>query len=381
MNFRAKHWRHVYALALVTLTGFALFLSSWRRVVGPFFAAVQWTHIVGGILYGIAIIGWSRFFYPWLPQKTTQRSPAYTRWGYFILIMLVISGAGLLVGPSPTRAIATVLHGLAAAALVIWAVWHLVTRLPLWKKPSGEWHLSRRRALRWMAAAVVTVPVVGGMPTLLTMVSGRLAGRGRASGALPGFVPYTVINGFPDIPRQHWRLWVHGLSRPHTFTWEQYAALPRRAVRMDFHCVTGWVVPHVEFSGIDLLDFLTSLGWDYQTHPWVTFYSGDGVYTDTLNVEQIRQYRPLLVDTIDHQPLPRAQGAPVRLLVPNMYGYKSVKWLVGMAVSDHVIPGFWEQRGYPQNAYLGSYGLSFGQQQPQQQQQQVKTHKKRGHLK
>lgn len=356
MKFRQKHWRHVMMLGLLVLTGFALFLSSWRRAVGPAFAAVEWVHIVGGIFYGIAIIGWSRTFFPWAPKGPGQKlGPGYAKWGYFILVMVLLSGLGLLTGPSPTRAVATVLHGLSSLALVIWAVWHLLTRLPLWKKPSGEWHLSRRRALRWVAAAAVAVPVVMGVPTLAKMLSGRVFAKGSTNDALPGFVPYTVVNGFPNIPREHWRLRVHGIGDTKIFTWAEYVKLPKKIITINFQCVTGWVVPHVEFQGVDLMAFLISLGWDPEVHRWVTFYSGDGVYTDTLNVEQIRQYHPLLVDVIDHRPLPIAQGFPVRLLVPNMYGYKSVKWLVGIRVAKTAEIGFWEERGYPQNAYLGSY--------------------------
>ncbi len=342
-------------LGLLVLTGLALFLSSWRRAVGPFFAVVQWTHVVGGLLYGIAILGWSGALYPWAPSATRRFGPGYARWGYFILVMLVVSGLGLLVGPSPTRALATVLHALFSLALIVWAVWHLVTRLPIWKKPSGELHLSRRRALRWMAAAVVMAPVLGGVPTLAKMLSGRVLSKGRTSGALPGFVPYTVVNGFPDISTSDWRLAVHGALAAKTLTYADLQTLEHREVTINFRCVTGWVVPHVRFGGVDLLSFLESLGWNPDRDPWVTFYSGDGVYTDTLSAAQIRQYRPILADTINSQPLPVAQGHPVRLLVPHMYGYKSVKWLVGIRVGKSAKLGFWEVRGYPQDAYFGSY--------------------------
>lgn len=356
MNFRKKHWRHAMVLGLLVLTGFALFLSSWRRAIGPGFAIVQWVHIVGGILYGVAIVGWSRTFYPWAPSGADRpRGPGYARWGYFFLVMVLLSGLGLLTGPSPTRALATILHGLSSLALIIWVAWHLVSRLPLWKKPSGEWQVSRRRAVRWVAGAAVMVPIVMGVPTLAKMLSGRVLAKGSNRGALPGFVPYTVVNGFPDIPKERWRLRLHGLVDTKTWTWEGYTTLPQKAYTLNFRCVTGWVVPHVEFSGVDLEQFLLSQGWNPQHDPWVTFYSGDGVYTDTLNAKQIHQYRPLLADHIDHRPLPRAQGFPVRLLVPNMYGYKSVKWLVGIKVGKTPETGFWEERGYPQNAYFGSY--------------------------
>lgn len=355
MNFRRTHWRHAMYLGLLVLTGLALFLSTWRRAVGPFFSVVQWTHVAGGILYGIALVGWSRAFYPWEPGKAHHFGPGYARWGYFILVMVLVSGLGLLVGPASTRALATILHGLSSLALIIWALWHLITRLPIWKKPSGEWHISRRRALRWMVAAAVAVPVVSGVPTLTKMLTGRLLQKGRTSGALPGFVPYTVVNGFPDISEARWSLKVHGALPAKTVSFAEFQALPHREVTIDFRCVTGWVVPHVRFAGVDLLSFLESLGWDSQRDPWVTFYSGDGVYTDSLNVRQIKEYRPIMADSINNRALPVAQGHPVRLLVPNMYGYKSVKWLVAIRVGKTSPLGFWEVRGYPQNAYFGSY--------------------------
>ena len=72
-------------LGLLVLTGFALFLSSWRQAIGPFFLAVQWVHTVGGILYGVAIVGWSRAFFPWLPRDGRQFAPGYAGTGQSLL--------------------------------------------------------------------------------------------------------------------------------------------------------------------------------------------------------------------------------------------------------------------------------------------------------
>jgi DMSO/TMAO reductase YedYZ molybdopterin-dependent catalytic subunit len=61
---------------------------------------------------------------------------------------------------------------------------------------------------------------------------------------------------------------------------------------------------------------------------------------------------------MDGQPLPRPHGAPVRLVVPRMYGYKSVKWVTRIEVRNDLQPGYWEQRGYDADAWIGdSNGL------------------------
>jgi DMSO/TMAO reductase YedYZ molybdopterin-dependent catalytic subunit len=45
--------------------------------------------------------------------------------------------------------------------------------------------------------------------------------------------------------------------------------------------------------------------------------------------------------------------------MPQMYGYKSVKWVTGIEVRTDVIPGYWEQHGYDADAWVGgSNGLS-----------------------
>ena len=131
--------------------------------------------------------------------------------------------------------------------------------------------------------------------------------------------------------------------------------MPSQVRRIDFTCVTGWAVDGVRFRGVDLQEMLLAFGWQPARQTWVTFRSGDRVYWDGLDARQIARFRPLVAWEIDGRPLPRAQGAPVRLVVPGMYGYKSVKWLTGIALGQEAVMGYWEERGYPEDAYIGSY--------------------------
>jgi DMSO/TMAO reductase YedYZ molybdopterin-dependent catalytic subunit len=48
-----------------------------------------------------------------------------------------------------------------------------------------------------------------------------------------------------------------------------------------------------------------------------------------------------------------AHGGPVRLYIAPMYGYKSIKWLDRIEVTDEVVPGYWEDRGYDVDAWIG----------------------------
>ena len=61
----------------------------------------------------------------------------------------------------------------------------------------------------------------------------------------------------------------------------------------------------------------------------------------------------MLGHSMDGQPLSRAHGAPMRLVIPEMYGYKNVKWLTRIDLVQTLNPGFWEQRGYDVDAWVG----------------------------
>jgi len=60
----------------------------------------------------------------------------------------------------------------------------------------------------------------------------------------------------------------------------------------------------------------------------------------------------LLATHLDDQPLSDRQGYPIRLLVPFMYGYKSVKWLSRVSVENRRYIGFWERRGWQVDPYV-----------------------------
>ncbi|MDQ6873771.1 MAG: molybdopterin-dependent oxidoreductase [Actinomycetota bacterium] len=176
------------------------------------------------------------------------------------------------------------------------------------------------------------------------------------SGLVPagaGFRFYSVTGGQPERSTADYRLRVSGLvDQPASLTLADLRRLPQTALVRDFQCVTGWRVPQVHWSGVRLTDLLDHAGAS-RTAGAIRFTSFDGTYTESLTMTQARRDDVLVATHMLGKPVTRAHGGPVRLYVAPMYGYKSLKWLGGIEVTDRVTPGYWENRGYDVDAWVG----------------------------
>jgi DMSO/TMAO reductase YedYZ molybdopterin-dependent catalytic subunit len=83
------------------------------------------------------------------------------------------------------------------------------------------------------------------------------------------------------------------------------------------------------------------------------FVSAEVPYVDYLTTKQASLHDVMLAYEMDGKPLPREHGAPVRLVIPDMYGYKNVKWLNGINVVPTPEDGYWEALGYDRDAWVG----------------------------
>jgi DMSO/TMAO reductase YedYZ molybdopterin-dependent catalytic subunit len=175
------------------------------------------------------------------------------------------------------------------------------------------------------------------------------------SGLIPGggWRYYTVSDGYPGVDHSTYRLNVVGLvDKPLHLSLDDLQALPRTKLVRDFQCVTGWRVPKVHWSGVRLADVLAAAEV-HRSAGAVQFVSFDGVYTECLTMAQAMRSDVLVADTMESAPVTRNHGGPVRMLVAPMYGYKSCKWLSGIRVVPHVIPGYWENFGYDEDGWVG----------------------------
>jgi len=85
----------------------------------------------------------------------------------------------------------------------------------------------------------------------------------------------------------------------------------------------------------------------------VEFVSAEKPYVDSLSLQQAQLKDVLLAYEMDGKPLPREHGAPLRLVIPEMYGYKNVKWVSEINLVPKAEQGYWELLGYDQDAWVG----------------------------
>jgi DMSO/TMAO reductase YedYZ molybdopterin-dependent catalytic subunit len=76
-------------------------------------------------------------------------------------------------------------------------------------------------------------------------------------------------------------------------------------------------------------------------------------YVDYLTLQQASLRDVMLAYEMDGKPLLQEHGAPLRLVIPEMYGYKNVKWLERIDVVPKAEPGYWENLGYDEDAWVG----------------------------
>ncbi len=165
---------------------------------------------------------------------------------------------------------------------------------------------------------------------------------------------YTVTGKLHSRSDAEYRLNVGGfVASPVTLTLDELKAMPATRMTRDFQCVTGWRVRDVKWAGVRLADLLDKAGVK-EGAQGVRFLSFDGVYTETLTMEQARRRDVIVAYEMEGKAVSSAHGGPARLYVAPMYGYKSIKWLETIEVSEtEARAGYWEVRGYDTDAWIG----------------------------
>ena len=164
---------------------------------------------------------------------------------------------------------------------------------------------------------------------------------------------YSVVGYLPERSAAEYELRVDGLvDRPFTLSYDELTAMTPTSITRDFQCVTGWRVDDVMWRGVKVSELLDRAGVQAGAGA-LRFHSFDGTYTESLTLEQAVRPDVLCAYEMEGDTVSRAHGGPVRLFVAPMYGYKSLKWLDRIEVTADVIPGYWEERGYDIDAWVG----------------------------
>ncbi len=173
-----------------------------------------------------------------------------------------------------------------------------------------------------------------------------IRGRGTPPGQkyIPGFIIYRIL-GQPEVKLDKWFLEVGGLvEKPLKLTYDELIGLGTIKVKLDFHCVTGWSVRGVEWEGVPVRKILDMAGIREEAR-WVYAVGLDG-YSAIIPLRDILVEDALVVTGMNNERLSLEQGFPARLFIPHLYGWKGVKWLHRLLLTDKYRDGYWEALGY-----------------------------------
>ena len=152
------------------------------------------------------------------------------------------------------------------------------------------------------------------------------------------------------IDRENFNLKIEGeVENPTTFTLFELEKLQDKEVIVDIHCVTSWSKFDTKWGGISFIKLLGIVKPKKTAH-FVEFFCADDGFTTTVPLEKLKAENNILALTYDGQPITDKHGGPVRPIIPNLYFYKSAKWVVNITFLKEDRLGFWERGGYSNKA-------------------------------
>jgi DMSO/TMAO reductase YedYZ molybdopterin-dependent catalytic subunit len=157
--------------------------------------------------------------------------------------------------------------------------------------------------------------------------------------------PVLSYGATPKIDLKSWRLRVFGLvEEPFELSWAEFTSLPTVTVQTDIHCVTRWSKLDTVWEGVSFKEIVQRA----KPLPEAKFLMQHsyGGYTTNVPLSELLDDQVLLAYKYGGELLSPDHGGPMRLVVPQLYFWKSAKWLNGLEFMEYDQPGFWEQYGY-----------------------------------
>ncbi|NVB38730.1 molybdopterin-dependent oxidoreductase [Pseudenhygromyxa sp. WMMC2535] len=224
------------------------------------------------------------------------------------------------------------------------------------KHPAVSRAMDRRRFIQQLGAGA-SVLAFGGVYALAdegTIATARAADRPDGRPRIPpGQRVITAIKpmgGEPGEPsKSKYRLKIHGeVDKALELSFRDLLDLKQVTRSEDVHCVTGWTLLDARWTGVQLKTLAAMAGVGKQARH-VIFEAAHG-YTANLPLREALADNVMVAHKLDDKPLAKDHGAPLRAVIPDLYFWKSAKWLTGIRFVSRDAPGFWEVRGYHNHA-------------------------------
>ncbi|MDA4128284.1 MAG: sulfite oxidase-like oxidoreductase [Thaumarchaeota archaeon] len=157
--------------------------------------------------------------------------------------------------------------------------------------------------------------------------------------------------GVPKVNAETWRLRIDGqVKNPVEFTYSELIGSEQTKYEKPFQCVTKWGIEHVQWEGVSI----RSIAARAEPNPeakWVMFHCEDGYSAPVPTVDALSE-DAIVAFKINGTPLSTEQGFPARPYMPNLYGWKSAKWLNRIEFMNDYQDGYWEMYGYHERANI-----------------------------
>jgi DMSO/TMAO reductase YedYZ molybdopterin-dependent catalytic subunit len=290
-------------------------------------------------------------------------------------------GLARIFAPQRIEPVTSLIDAAAGAAVFLAALAYI---LPSAERSAPPVAIGRRRALLSTAAVAAGLAIVSLPLSRLTAVgAGGLGGvtatarrlRSRVDvpaadpqlDALPGITPritknedhYTVDTTLvkPRVLIDEWRLDIKGaVESPFSLTYDQLLDLEAVEQLHTLECISNYVggdlISTALWTGAPLRDLLNRA----QVKPGaydVVFTSVDG-YTDSIPIAKAMEDRTLVAYLMNGKTVPQDHGYPARMLVPNIYGMKNVKWIRSVEVVTFDFIGYWQGQGWSDSANINT---------------------------
>jgi DMSO/TMAO reductase YedYZ molybdopterin-dependent catalytic subunit len=213
--------------------------------------------------------------------------------------------------------------------------------------------MQRRTFLRAAMAGTVIIGLGGAAYVLADDEEERRAREEKRSDGKPRLPPgqYLLKQLRPmggdegDPSPGAFRLAVSGeVENPFTLDFAGLLAMPQVDQECDVHCVTKWTVLGAKWTGVRIADIAARAKLK-DTARYAIMEAANG-YTANMPLRYALKDTSLVAHRLDGEAIPRPHGPPVRALIPDLYFWKSAKWLTGIRFTANDEPGYWEVRGY-----------------------------------
>lgn len=161
---------------------------------------------------------------------------------------------------------------------------------------------------------------------------------------ISNFIIYSAL-GEPVIKPEDWSLKVSGrVKKPFSLSFKEVMEMPHIEYISDFNCVTAWSIKSVKWEGPSLRDLIAKADPESSAE-WVMFRCADG-YSTPVPIEYAITEDAVVAVKMNGEPLRTEQGFPARPFMPELYAWKSAKWLTEIELIDEYEDGYWEAYGY-----------------------------------